>query len=939
MKNTKYSHGRGRKREMPKQEKEKRQLGLIRTKLIPLKPVAVSIDRSDLFTDLLDPASQRNIVSVVAAAGSGKSVLMGQFNQAVDQQGWLTCWISLDKDDDNISLFLSYFLAALAEIDPDLGKRAFQLNQLQLTDGVDGVFKTLCEDLSALTKPAVIFFDDFQHITDFEILSGINRLITALPANFKLVLASRSSLPLDLIRKKMEGGLLEIGQSELNFSSPQTDQFLLENHNLELKSEEICEVIRTTEGWAAGLQLAAIALKNASENKTEIIQRLSNRNTDIATYLMEVVFNRLDDNVKAFLLGTAPLSRMNASLCTHLLGEADSENMLSYMMEKNLFLIPLDEKREWFRYHHLFSDFLVEELKKQSPDKFASICQKASGWFEENNYTTEAIQYLLAAESYEKAADLIAEKSTHIAQFMGDHRTMLDWVRRLPEAFHYHHPLIMLNYAWSHIFTHSGEVGRKIAKDIREKLLIGNVDKWTELSEGLDSAVCLADVILAISYACDDLCEEAEIHARQALAKWPDTGPTYKGALNNVIAYCCISNLEFDKGVEAATKARVFGVEAKAEYITAWADWITAVNNIKMGLLNEAELHLQQNVEAPNRFGGGADSHAYILHSILAAELYCDRGDYKRARDLLGDKPQVTSVMGSMEPLLVFHKVNTRVLMAEGRHEEALAGLRKAQEDGLVSQTPRISIFLAAEEIKILIRLSRIKGARSIAKRWGGLGGENIYEVHCSRPVTEQMRQLIESRLLIAEGNYKEALNILMGLLGHAKSVKRGRILIELIVMRSVALWHLDRKNEALRAIANATSLASEEKLAAPFLEASTNVKDLLDTLVQQRSKEGVGHLEQAIAFEKQLWHEMMGTAAETPLASSMEHDKVQEHFTERELDILRLLGEGLSNAELADLLLVTIPTIKWHLNNVYSKLNVKNRMAAVVKAKKMGLV
>ncbi|MEO9601258.1 LuxR C-terminal-related transcriptional regulator [Parasphingorhabdus sp.] len=924
---------------MSENQNTSRSFGLINTKLAAYNPGSNTVDRERLIHAVLSDDSPANVITITGAAGSGKSILMGQLSQKIALQGHASCWISLDSEDDELSAFLSYFTAGLSQIKARLGERAYQMIDSNHIGEPSVIFRTICEDISQLSSPAFIFLDDFQHITEPSILEGLDSFIGAVPKTVRLIVASRSKIPLSLSRRKIAGTSLELDQKALNFSVEESERMLCDINSLPLGRDSVQSLTTTTEGWAAGLQLAALALSNSANNANELIENFTGANQNLSSYLMESVFRIQTVAVQDFLLRTAPLARMNSAVCASVTEQEDAKGVLEYLRTNNLFLIPLDEDGVWFRYHHLFAEFLISELRGADEELYQKICGRASDWFQEEGFNTEAIQYLLSAERFPEAAELIAEKGLNVAQHLGDHRTILDWMRRLPVSYHDHHPFIGLNHAWSLMFVRSCVQAREIAENVGKNLGQRDDGRWDLTEREIYSTQCLIDVIESISYATGDASEKARDFTEAALSKWTEATCFQRGALQNALSYSCIANLEFEKGLEVAEKGRLLGLEAQADYEIVWADWISAILCVKLGRLREADSHLVKGRERASRFMG-PQSHANTLISVLFAEIFCDRGDFAGARASLGESSSFISVLGSMEPRLILYKTEARILAANGQIDEAIALLQSGQESGLVSETPRIAVFLAAEQVKLLIRNSRNDEALSVGRRWGFIDGENIFGVDYQREVSLLLQREMKARLLLAEQKYGQALTIITDLTSRAKSRQRGRSLIELTVLRALCLWSLDRESEALRAFAAATEMAAHEEFAAPFIENSGPIVEMLEIIVKQRSQTSTSYLAETVEFERKIFEALTGNPMESPQESDQGLEStVIEQLTKRESEILNLLAAGMANDQLAETLLVSVPTVKWHLHNIYEKLDVRNRTAAIASARQRNLI
>jgi LuxR family transcriptional regulator, maltose regulon positive regulatory protein len=916
-----------------------RRRGLIQTKLSPPRMGTTLVERHRLVGSAFDIDDRARVITIIGPAGSGKSIVMDQIQQAAAALEWPTCWINLEPNDDDVTAFISYLTAALSEIDPAIGERAFSMIDSNLADGVGTAFLTICEDISRLSGAAMIFLDDFQHIANSDILDGVNRIIAAIPPELRIVISSRSQPKLELGRRQIDGTLKRIDQDQLCFSHDEAAALFSQVHKLSLSKYSVASLTTSTEGWATGLQLAGLALRRQSQNSGELIESFSGADMDLKTYLMETVFNAQSDEVQKFLLATGPLARMNVSLCQAVSQTDNCAAMLELLAKESLFLISMDREGIWFRYHHLFADFLTSELKRIDLDRFGLVCDRASKWCLEEEFFTEAVQYLLTAGRYSEASQLIASEGERVAQYQGDHRTILNWMRLLPKKYHDQHPFLKLNHAWSLMFTRSSNKALQIANGISAQLQTGRGLKWSLIETELANVACLTDLIKSISYCCGDQSDTAGRFTLWALQEWPDAQPFHRGSLNNSFAFSCIANLEFEKGLEASAKARILGLEAGADYLVAWSDWVSAILCIERGELTRAEQHLTRGREGACRFMG-AQSHAGAMIALLRAKISCDRNEVNLAAEHLSNSASFASIYGPLEPLLILQKTQARVLVAQGKVGDALDLLRNGQELGLTSEIPRLAIFLAAEELKIQIREQNMDAAYDLGRRSGFLGNASAYFVEDNRKVTHDLRREMQARLMLVKQELSNAVSLLTGLISRAKADGRGRKLIELLILRSVSLWQQGREREAMRDLAVATASAAPERLAALFLEAGPVVGDILDAMLTHRSGADLGQLSKTISFERKVLNIFQNNdSTRTVDEECADADIILEPLTPREHELLKLVGAGLGNKQLADTLLISIPTVKWHLHNIFEKIDVKSRTAAIARARRLGIV
>jgi len=923
---------------VPDKVAKDRKRGLIQTKFTPVRVGDQFIHRDRLLRAALKASADVQVITIVGAAGSGKSILMGHLFAELHNEA-ATCWVSLDADDNNLNSFLAYFTAALAEIDPALGLRASGMINADLNYNVEAAFCSLREDISQFSKPMVIFLDDFQSIDLPEITKGMSRWIAALPPNVMIVLASRSEVKLELSKRRIDGSLKEFTQDDVNFSVGEASELLEKMYGVSLGEFDAERLTHSTEGWATGLSLAGLTLKRSGQNQSEVIDRFSGADSNLNAYLMETVFNSQSKDVQMFLLMTSPLGRMNAELCADVMGYQDTAAMLTYLQRENMFLIALDTEGVWFRYHHLFAEFLTRQLERNHKGELEQVSYAASQWFAKAGLNTEAIKYLFTAGRYKEAAEFIAIEGKKVAQCIGDHRTILDWMRLLPEEYHDLHPQILLNYAWAHAFTRSSKTAYEIAERVRYDLGSAKKSRWKLPEDQLEDARCLADAIQSVSLNADDDITAARSFSTSRIAAWPEALSIHKATFHNSRSLACLGALDFDEGLRAASIGRVESLKCDAPFLSLWSDWLSAVICIEQADLNEAEGFISR-CQAEAQSLGSAQAYGDALIGVLNAELLYNRRELDKASKEISGSAWFSAIYGPLEPLFFSSRVQAQMQFAAGQTSDALRGLRKGQELGLVSNLPRLAVLLGAEEVKLLLRINEVEEAKRTAKRWELTGERVAPELLFDRSLVADLDREIHARLLMAKEDYGAALAILMGLAHNAKSKQHGRRLMQLQILKSIALWRLERKNAAMRELAVSTTLAAPHKFIAPFFEADPVLVDILTEMVLLRTVETASELGASINFERQTLASLTGNVAVLKKETDVSEELwAMESLTRREIEILNLVSEGLGNQELADSLLVTVPTIKWHLHNVFEKLDVRRRTAAVSKARQLKLI
>lgn len=926
---------------MTGQKNASRPQSLIATKFIAAEFSPRFVSRSALFAPMFQRRSGGAVLSIVATAGSGKSTVMAEFHKILADQGVKTCWLSLDSDDDNPASFAAYLVGALQVVDRSLAPNAMALIRSNQVLGFDELFDQLVRQISNSPIELAIFLDDFQHIKNPTLISFLNRLVSHLPSGVCFVISSRSHLPLNLGQLRLRSLLIEIDQVELNFDRPMTAQLLKRVHDLDLSPSDLAAFVDMTEGWATAIQLAALALHRYGGPARKLIDSFSGHEHSLTSYLLESVLDSQPKEVRDFLLTTSPLRRMSKHLCEAVSGQHNCEEMLKHLEQRHLFLIPLDRLGYWYRYHHLFADFLQNEFRRVSLEHYQTVCERAARWCEGNGHTTEAIQYSLDCGQFEKASNLIAEHALTVAQRSGDHYTVLDWMRRLPLAYHESHPEILLSHAWSMAFSQNSHEAMELTNRVLAKLRVGGSASWV-LADGARVRLGLiALVTQAVAEATADQLDACLTHALDLRAKLPQNEMFLIAAIGNCMSYCYFAQREFVKSAIAADEAYVFGQRSNSDFATAWADFLHGLANLELGKLGDAREHSRRMLECALR-GGVAQSYVAGLAFLLDAEIAVQSCDFDLLKKHAEDGSFFSEVFGPVEPLLLSIRSQARLLAHWNRVVEARRVLTDGQDLALKLNLPRLFVTLVIEEAELLLSSGDVDGALKSVQRTHVLDNKiNRLELG-NFAGSDDVLRLFEVRLLIANGDASAALRKLGPLQHRHNSERATSISLTVVALKSIALWRCDRHAEAARELDHALTQAAREFHVYPLYRVGADLVPILLAIGKRRSVQApTGNLE---AKDKLESHLLRLLAAETHSGESIRPDAVEssrpaEPLTDRETELLRLVDAGLSNRQLSNELLITEATAKWHLHNIYTKMGVRSRSAAAARARALKLL
>jgi ATP/maltotriose-dependent transcriptional regulator MalT len=421
---------------------------LVRTKLSSPQPTMRLLVRESLVTAFDPTISNSRLACVVAPAGYGKSMLMGQWIDRLTRHGIPSGWISLDQEHDDPVRFIAYLGATLKPLGLDID----DMVAAQMHDGTSALTKTILHsivrDLSAVTAQFVLFLDDFHLVNEPIIGDAIAFLIRHSPANIRFAIASRVDMPFSLSELKVAGSLLTVGPQELRLGLEETSHLVNDMNDLGLTAADVATLHNRTEGRLAGLQLFSMSV-DAPQRAGQLLKAFSGADRDVVRYLGDVVLSKQPEEVRNFLMKTSVLDRFCGDLCAKITGANESRAVLEHLNAHNMFLIPLDRRDEWYRYHHLFADFLRSRFSVERPDELAVTYSLASDWFAEQEHFAEAIQYAFAAQDHDKAARLISEIGLDLIRNRGEHATLLKWTSALSTEAQQRWPITKICRSWS----------------------------------------------------------------------------------------------------------------------------------------------------------------------------------------------------------------------------------------------------------------------------------------------------------------------------------------------------------------------------------------------------------------------------------------------------------------------------------------------------------
>jgi LuxR family transcriptional regulator, maltose regulon positive regulatory protein len=843
---------------------------------------------------------------VSAPAGFGKTTLVADWFAGERT----TAWLSLDARDDDPEQFWTYVLAALATATHDLSEDTTALLQAHLAP-LEKVIATLINDLETASQDIVLVLDDYHVITAPEIHDSVAFLLEHLPPQLSLVIVTRADPPLPLASLRADGALLEVRAADLRFTADEAAEYLNGAMDLALTAADVDVLEARTEGWIAALQLAALSMQGRSD-PASFISEFAGDDRFILDYLADEVLERQTARIRDFLLDTSILSRLTGPLCAAVTGQDDAKAILDELDRSNLFLVPLDDRRTWYRYHHLFGDVVRARLLDQQPDRVAELHRRASDWYASNGDAHEAIDHALAGDDAERAAELIElvapamQRARHESQLRA-------WLEALPADIYLDRPVLAMALIGARMAT--GEI-----RGLDPLLEI--VDSWLERT---DSPIVCDDVAYArlpamaavhragLALLAGDTDATIE-HAHRVLELAGAEDHLQRGAAMALIGLAHWSRGDLDDARTCYTTS--VACFETGDYLPDVMGCSLALADIQVtqGRLRDAqrtfESALRHCADHPS-LRGAADMHVGL--SLLAIE----HNDLDAAADHLRASAELGEHMGLPQHPYRWRVATARLHEAQGELDEALELLTRAEALYNTDYSPSVrpvTAYKARIEVK--------RGDLDAGVRWADAQG---LSAHDDLSYVREFEHITLAGVLLALGSadaVEQATGLLRRLLTAAIDGHRDGSTIEILVLLALARSAAGDGAGATTSLSEALALAEPQGYVRSFLHVDPALMDVLRPLAGTSD----GHAARILASGR--------TAPLRPRSRSNDPDALSD----RELDVLRLLRSDLSGPEVARELHVSLNTLRTHTKHIYTKLGATNRREAVTRAAELGL-
>jgi LuxR family maltose regulon positive regulatory protein len=873
---------------------------ILTTKLYPPLPAEGFVSRPRLFEQIKTGLKGR-LTIIAAPPGFGKTTLVTAW--LATHPNTKAAWYALDEDDNDPARFFTHLAAALRPIAPvaalDALLEAAVSNPRELTIA-------LLNDLAEFSATSVVLvLDDYHHITQQPIHDALAYLIDHLPNNIHLVFISRADPPLPLGRWRARGQLTEIRADDLRFTTDETAQFLNQTMGLSLSADDIHALEARTEGWVAGLQLAALSLKK-SANPSQVIAAFAGSHRFVAEYLTDEVLARQPESVRDFLLKTSILERFNAPLCDDVLQSSNSDSMLAELERANLFIIPLDAEANWFRYHHLFADLLRRRLAQACSSDLPALHRRAAEWFERNHLLLDAIRHWIAADEPERVAALV-ERTLSRSWGQVELASLMRRIESLPDAVLANHPILSAFLGWTWLW-----LGYDNARTLP---LLERAERNLKDEPQVAYARGRFQVIRSyIARAVSNDAPHALLLAEQALQQLAEHDLLWRGfAQFNIAIVTHSMGLGLEK-TESAYAEAIWLCRAAGDPTTAWIAECARVQVVReCGDLQRSTTLNRNLLDTLERQGAPALVRGWVhINQALACYLI---NDLKNAWLQTNVTQALQTQSGGMPDVsLRLYALLTKLELSNGNESAA-----RQAADNLVTLANRGGVTNAidwahAVRAELMFRLQDWAAFDSYARTYQPPQQPLFFPY--------RLQTLLQARYLARQKAWDESRRLVAEQVRLAREAGYVEYEMELHIVGALLEQQAGNPSAALNMLERALEIGKANGYVRVFLDEGEEMKNLLIQIQKSRKEDFVASL--LAAFDKPV---------------RIDQSALIEPLTEREMDVLKLIAEGLSNPEIAEKLFLSVGTVKTHVKHIYGKLGVDDRVKAAGKARELGII
>ncbi|OYU00077.1 MAG: LuxR family transcriptional regulator [Burkholderiales bacterium PBB1] len=912
----------------------------------------------------LESERHRRLTLIHGPAGFGKTTLSVQWRERLQRSDATVAWLSMSREDNSIDRFLTYLVEAVRVADPGLSVDVADQLEAQPEQAAAIVVTELINTFERAERDFYIVVDDWHLIVDREVRDTMVSLLEHAPRRFHLVITSRERPALPLATLRVAGELCEVTAADLRFTVAESQAFLCEVNALRLDPAAVQSLWTSTEGWVAALQLASLSLRHAVDAQGSAARLSSGLLGSVDTsfganhralgeYLAENVLDSLLPDVLDFLLATSILDRLCAGLCAAVSGLGSSQSMLERLDEQDLFIQPLDEHREWYRYHHLFAAHLQRRLERQSPERKAELHRAASAWFSANAHVDEAVTHALAAGDTERAVDVVANAAMWLVQHSAM-STLRVLVLRLPPDRLGSRPALQLAIAWAHCLTHRPQQARDaVASLVAELTSAAAADTAGSPAEGVAAdetteALAEARVVEACVRIYQDDIDGVEALVKPCVAPCSRFHPWVVAVASNVYTYVLLQRNSYDDAITLQAQALPYHERTQGPFSAVYGRCFAGMAARELGRLDDAASYFRSAHELAAT-GVGLHSHAARLAEALLGELLVEMNQLDEAAHLLDDS-RALGMEGGVADFFIARYVGSSRLLAHRRDPDAATDvLDEGEQTFKQLGFWRLGGAIFGERIRHALLNGDVAAARRWLEQSNGLvtpAGSTPSNPTPHLPRGHEHLAMAQCRVLLASGRPAQAAAVLRPVLNAAIEGRRLLLEVRARILMCLATDGVGRLDQAVEMAANTLRVGLDVGMRRSFLDEGARFIEIT-ALVQERvlsnqipraqwSAAALAGLSELSLLGRRADATGIATATEPGSAAAPPFASAGAcaSLKQREAEILQLLERGLSNKEIARCLDIGVDTVKWYLKSIYGKLGVANRAQAVFAAR-----
>jgi len=860
------------------------------------------------------------LIVVHAPAGFGKTTVMAQSMRKMAEQGAVTAWLTLDDADNDVASFLSHLSAAIPMPSKQASVDADSLVDSQNYSG--DVALEIVSRVAQYSSRFVLFFDDFEYVTDPIVLGVIKDIVDNLPSQSQLVIGTRVLQEIGLAKYRAKGQLLEISTKQLRFSIEETSDFLVSRHKIDLSREYIEQIYERAEGWITAILLASLTLEG-EYSPGVFVERLSGSNQSISDYLAQAVLDRQPNSVRRFLLYTSIVRDLNVSICNVLLPESSSEQILANLSKNHIFLTELDHKDKTYKYHSLFSEFLREKLHERYPNEVPELHLRASRWYEQNEQIVPAIAHAIEGRDYERAMSLL-DSAAQTLLSKGRMRLLSQLLSKLPSGYRLRNPKVALAWIWALCLT----AGPQVALDMLKK-------------SGLDQsqAPSVYPHVIAIwthiYLLMDEPAKAIEI-GEPFLQKLPSAEPFADATLINSLANCYTMVGNYSKARELLDRVKLSRAYHNSHFNQIYAESVEGLIDLHEGRQRQAVVRFRLAVGA-SRQSRVSEITGNAWPGVFHAACFYESNDLETAKRLLKVYTPLVKEAGLPDHMLLSNIMLARIAQINGDLDDTFQILAELEQSGFARALPRVVSVARLELARVRLLQGKYDDAREELMRAANDNVADIIEAHHYPANDLQYHELASIRLELHTGDVDSALGRLEDQVTKAMNQRRFRRVLKLNVLKAIALHKKGNVQKAFSLFNEVLKTGSTEGYYRLILDEGAALKPLLSAFNNLVSE---GKTKPDPAFSRYIKVLLAGLGADDPGANpELETGNIVEPLTPKEIQVLGFVAEGLSNSAIKDRIFVSESTVRTHLRNINSKLQASSRTQAVAVARKFGII